>query len=327
MVLINKLRIGSCFSGIGAWEKAFVNLNIKHKLEWYIEFDTYASTSYSAVHNIDWELNKGDITKVSPNELEDIDVLTYSPPCQSFSTAGKQLGFEDKRGILFFDALKIIKAKRPKYALMENVVGLTQNKFRNEFETMLSSLEVEGYNNYWQVLNAKDYNIPQNRDRVFIISIRKDIDNDGFEFPNAAPLTKHLKDFVKIDFTEKIDKQIMKSCQEPFHNEYEQMLITDKEIYQCKADSGWQDKKVGIVVSPALRANKIHTSVMVDGHIKRLNAEEMWLLMGFTSDDYNKAKNAGVSESKLAKQAGNSICVPVVEEIYKILFKDYIQTA
>ncbi len=234
------------------------------------------------------------------------------------------MGFEDERGVLFFDALKIIKSKKPKFTLMENVVGLTQNKFKNEFKTMLSSLEGAGYNNYWSLLNARDYNLPQNRDRVFIISIRKDIDSGDFEFPKPMPLTKQLKDIVDIDFKEKIDKRIMKSCQQPFANEYDKMLITDKEIYQCKADSGWQDKKVGIVVSPTLRANKTHTCVMINGQIKRLNAKDMFLLTGFTEEDLEKARNAGVSDSQIMKQAGNSIVVNVIEEIYKILFKEWI---
>ena len=203
MIIIKKLRIGSAFSGIGAWEKGFANLKINHELKWFFEIDSQATKSYCAIHNINEELNRGNITQVEPDKLEDIDVLVYSPPCQSFSTAGKQMGFEDERGILFFDALKIIKSKRPKYALMENVVGLTQSKFKNEFKTMLASLESIGYNNYWSLLNAKDYNMPQNRDRVFIISIRKDIDGGGFEFPRTKPLTRQLKDLITIDFDEK----------------------------------------------------------------------------------------------------------------------------
>lgn len=318
---MSKLRIGSCFSGIGAWEKALTNLNISHNLQWFFENDSHAEISYCAIHNIQKELNKGDITKANVDELDDIDVLVYSPPCQSFSTAGKQLGFEDDRGILFFDALKIIKSKKPKYALMENVIGLTQNKFKKEFEFMIQSLEKAGYNNHWQVLNAKDYNVPQNRDRVFIVSIRDDIDDKNFEFPKPISLTKQLKDVVNIDFDEVIDKRIMESCKHVFYDEYEKMLVTNKEIYQCKADSGWQDKKVGITVSPALRANKTHTCVMVEGKIKRLDARDMFLLMGFSKEDLDNARNAGVSDAQLMKQAGNSIVVNVLEEIFKNLFK------
>jgi DNA (cytosine-5)-methyltransferase 1 len=141
-------------------------------------------------------------------------LLFYSPPCQAFSIAGKQDGFEDHRGTLFFDALKIIQAKKPKYAIMENVKGLTQKKFQFEFETMLQLLEQEGYKNYWRVLNAKDYGIPQNRERVFIVSIREDVKQE-FEFPksfdNGIRLKDMLEDYVDEKYylsKEKSDKLI-----------------------------------------------------------------------------------------------------------------------
>lgn len=134
--------------------------------------------------------------------LSDIDMITYGFPCQDISIAGKQKGFTDSDGNrtrsgLFFEALRIIENTKPKYAIAENVKALTSKKFAREFDTVLTSLEQAGYNNYWKVLNAKDYGIPQNRERVFIVSIRKDIDNGNFAFPNKTELTLRVKDMLE----------------------------------------------------------------------------------------------------------------------------------
>lgn len=197
------IKIGSCFTGIGAWEKGFEYLQIPYHLKFFCEIDKYPVKSYLAIFNEDESKNIGDITKVNAETLEDIDIFCYSPPCQAFSIAGKQLGFEDKRGILFFESLKIIQAKKPKICMMENVKGLTTKKFSAEFKEMLQALENEGYNNYWKVLNTKDYGLPQNRERVFVISIRKDIDNNKFEFPKPFDNGLRLKDILENEVDKK----------------------------------------------------------------------------------------------------------------------------
>lgn len=196
------LNVLSLFSGIGAFEKALDNLNIPHNLLAYCEIDKFASKSYSAIHGVSEDLNLQDVTKVdSLDILDDVDFITYGFPCQDISNAGKQKGFTDEDGNrtrsgLFFEALRIIEAFEPKFAIAENVKALTSKRFTEEFRIVLESLEEAGYNNYWKVLNAKDYGIPQNRERVFIISIRKDIDK-GFDFPNPVPLELRLKDLLE----------------------------------------------------------------------------------------------------------------------------------
>lgn len=196
------LNVLSLFSGIGAFEKALSNLNIPYNLLAYCEIDKFASKSYSAIHGVSEDLNLRDVTKVDMLDiLDDVDLITYGFPCQDISNAGKQKGFTDEDGNrtrsgLFFEALRIIEDFEPKFAIAENVKALTSKKFTEEFKTVLESLEEAGYNNYWQVLNAKDYGIPQNRERVFIISIRKDIDK-GFTFPKPVPLELRLKDLLE----------------------------------------------------------------------------------------------------------------------------------
>ena len=202
------LNVLSLFSGIGAFEKALTNLKIPYHLVGYCEIDKYASKAYSAIHGVSEDKNLNDVTKIDILDIEDrVDLITYGFPCQDISNAGKQKGFTDENGErtrsgLFFEALRIIDEYKPKFAIAENVKALTSKKFANEFKTVLDSLDEVGYNNYYQVLNAKDYGIPQNRERVFIISIRKDIDK-GFSFPQPIPLGIRLKDLLEDEVDEK----------------------------------------------------------------------------------------------------------------------------
>ena len=210
------LKLLSLFSGIGAFEKALENIGEPFEVVRYCEIDKYASKAYSLIHNLDENMNLKDVctiqTEVFPNN---IDIITYGFPCQDISLSGKQKGFTDENGDLtrsglFFEALRIIEETKPKIAIAENVKALTSKKFTAEFKIVLDSLNDAGYKNYWAVLNSKDYGIPQNRERVFIISIRNDI-NHGFEFPKKYELKLRLKDLLEETVDEKFflsDKMI-----------------------------------------------------------------------------------------------------------------------
>lgn len=222
------MKVLSLFSGIGAFEKALDRLEIDYELVNYCEIDKYASKAYSMMHGCDESLNLGDITKIASALPNDIDLITYGFPCQDISLAGKQKGFEEDgeltRSGLFFEALRIIEDTKPCIAIAENVKNLVSKKFSKEFDIVLSSLEKAGYNNYYHVLNAKDYGIPQNRERVFIVSIRKDIDNGMFKFPEGFELKLRLKDMLEDEVDEKYylsDEKIekilaWKAYQKPF---------------------------------------------------------------------------------------------------------------
>lgn len=201
-------KVLSLFSGIGAFEKALSRLNIPFEIVGFSEIDKYAIEAYCVIHNVNPDKNLGDISKIDEKNLPDFDLLTYGFPCQDVSIAGKQRGLIDENGNttrsgLLFDALRIIKHKKPKYAIAENVKGLVTKKFKKDFDWLLEELESYGYNNYWKVLNAKDYGIPQNRERVFIISIRKDIDDGKFRFPEPFDNGLRLKDFLEHEVNEK----------------------------------------------------------------------------------------------------------------------------
>lgn len=198
------IKVLSLFSGIGAFERACCRIGLDWELVNYCEIDRWASLSYSMVNQCSESLNLRDVRAVTAETVRDqhVDLITYGFPCQDISIAGKQQGFvndsgESTRSGLFFEALRIIKELRPRYAIAENVKALTSTKFKNEFATVLSSLEEAGYKNYWRVLNAKDYGIPQNRERVFIVSIRRDVDEGDFQFPDKEPLMLRLRDMLE----------------------------------------------------------------------------------------------------------------------------------
>ena len=198
------IKVLSLFSGIGAFERACCRIGLDWELVNYCEIDRWASLSYSMVNQCSESLNLRDVRTVTAETVRDrrVDLITYGFPCQDISIAGKQQGFvndsgESTRSGLFFEALRIIKELRPRYAIAENVKALTSTKFKNEFATVLSSLEEAGYKNYWRVLNAKDYGIPQNRERVFIVSIRRDVDEGDFQFPDKEPLMLRLRDMLE----------------------------------------------------------------------------------------------------------------------------------
>lgn len=197
------LKLFSLFSGIGGPEKALKRIGVEYELVGYSEIDKYASKSYSVIHDEPEIKNYWDITKINEKELPDFDFLTWGFPCQDISIAGKQAGIhEGTRSGLYYDGLRILKEKKPKYSLIENVKALTSKKFADTFESILQDLDDAGYNNYWQVLDAKDYGIPQHRERVFIVSIRKDIDQE-FIFPEKEELRLKLKDLLEDEVEEK----------------------------------------------------------------------------------------------------------------------------
>ena len=202
------LNVLSLFSGIGAFEKALERERVLFKVMNFCEIDKYAVKSYCAIHGVPEQINLRDVSTVNTAELHDINLITYGFPCQDISAAGHQKGFFDENGNitrsgLFFAALKIIKDTKPEYAIAENVKALTSKKFTAEFATVLDSLEQAGYNNYYKVLNAKDYGVPQNRERVFIVSIRKDVDDGSFCFPKPQTLNICLKDVLEENVDEK----------------------------------------------------------------------------------------------------------------------------
>lgn len=198
------ITVNELFSGIGAQRKALERLGIKHEVVGISEIDKYAIQSYEAIFGETY--NYGDICKAP--RLEYADLWTYSFPCQDISVAGQQKGInKDTRSGLLYEVQRLLEVAKdegnlPKYLLLENVKNLVGKKFVSQFDNWLFYLQELGYDTYWQVLNAKNYGIPQNRERVFAISIRKDLDQ-AFKFPKTEELTIRLKDILENKVDEK----------------------------------------------------------------------------------------------------------------------------
>lgn len=206
------------------------------KLVNFCEFDKYATKSYCAIHGVDVSLNLGDITKVDETKLEDFNMICGGSPCQDFSVAGKQKGsvwtckdcgheynpltvhwsqrdkcpncgsnnIEKTRSSLLVEYLRVIRANKPNFGMYENVKNIVGKQFRDTtFKLFEDELHEYGYNTYWEVLNAKDYGIPQNRERVYLIFIKKDLDNGKFVFPEGFDNGIRLKDVLENEVDEK----------------------------------------------------------------------------------------------------------------------------
>lgn len=177
-------------------------LDIPLEIVGYCEIDEYASTAFSTIHNISEDMNDWDITTVNPNSLPNFDVFTHGSPCTSFSRAGKEEGGDKGSGTessLIWCSVEIITMKKPKYILWENVKAVLNKKHIHNFDEYINTLNNLGYNSYWNVANALEFGIPQNRERIYVFSIRKDVDDGCFNFLNTAQSNNQLPDILEAD--------------------------------------------------------------------------------------------------------------------------------
>src|SRR5699024_4833893 len=200
---IKHKRVASLFAGVGGIDLGFDELT-DYKVVYANEFDKNARKTYEL--NFDLEVDGRDIREVHENEVPDIDVLLAGFPCQAFSVAGYRKGFEDERGDLFFETLRIIIAKKPEIVFLENVKNMVTHDEGNTFKVIRQGLEQNGYYLKWAVLNAKDYgNIPQNRERIYIVGFSSKEAFDNFEFPEPTLLTNSLNKY--IDFEQPVNER------------------------------------------------------------------------------------------------------------------------
>ena len=212
---MSKLKVLELFSGIGALSKALERLGIEHEIVDAVEIDKYAVKSFNAIHNTNFEPQ--DIC-VWDKDIK-VDLIMHGSPCQDFSLAGKQAGGDEGSGTrssLMYETIRIVEKLKPKYVIWENVKNLLSKKHRHNFDAYLEKMNELGYVNYYQVLNAKDYGIPQNRERVFTISI---LGNENYEFPNKQD-EANLQDFLEKDTNIKTKPM----CEKAFNREYEQII-------------------------------------------------------------------------------------------------------
>lgn len=309
----HKVRLFEAFSGIGCQAMALKRVTDNYELVGFSEIDKYAIQSYRAIHG---DVNNyGDITKMET--IPSCDIFTYSFPCVDLSKAGKQKGMsENTRSGLVYEVLRLLKATsdKPKILIMENVPDLIQCKFVKQFNEIQFELEQLGYRNYNEVLNAKDFGIPQNRERVFMVSILGDY---SYDFPDKIKLQLLYKDLLENPPNEKyfLSKGML-SCLIKLGEKAKLSGLT-YEFNPVDID----DCKISMCISARdgerLPSNYIR---MKDGRIRRLSHLEQWRLMGVSDSDFIKATTPYIPNGKLTSQAGNGIVVNVFEAILKQLF-------
>ena len=362
----NKMKVGTDFSGIGAPEMALINLGVDFEQVFTCEIDKYARQSYLAMHQAPGKFYN-DITQRDHKEVEQLDLYCAGFPCQAFSIAGQRKGFDDVRGTLFFNVAEFIQINQPKMFILENVKGLLSHDNGRTYQTITDiltngggtlngqmSLDVFedglGYHCAAQVLNTKDFGIPQNRERIFIVGFK---DFREFSFPKAEPLELRLKDMLqdnpnaKYYLSDKMIDYFYGNSQKnkdkgnefrfnPTDGECISTSITTKEgggiesnflnlewIADYRADEGLRIRKDNC--APCLLASMKddwqNTYSMgnppilkYSTKIRRLTPLECWRLQAFPDDAFFKAQ-AVCSDTQLYKQAGNSISVNVLERI------------
>lgn len=424
-----KIRVLELFAGIGACSSALTRLGIEHEIVDAVEIDKFAIKSFNAIHRTNFEPQ--DITKWDKDIK--VDLIMHGSPCQDFSAAGKQAGGDKDSGTrssLMYETLRIVNKLKPNYVVWENVKNLLSPKHKHNFDNYLKAMQDIGYTNYYKVLNAKDYGVPQNRERIFTVSILNKITN-SFEFPPKQELKIRLKDILENNVKEKyflknaqlermiktnyesskfenrvrdedgiaptlcardykdpkcvatriggifdkenkkhqagsiwdiegisptldtmqggyhqpcvivcaamrgrynkdgqiqqnleiqknettnaittvskdnliIESSVKPSVAKNFENEKAEILKSDKDIYQAKCTSGFNDNKIGLKISPTIRSGSSAiyglTNEMI---VRKLTPRECWRLMDFTDDEFNRAAEVN-SNSQLYKQA------------------------
>lgn len=230
---MDKIKILELFGGIGACSKALERLGIDYEIVDYVEIDKYAVKSFNAMHGTNFEPQ--DICEWDKDI--DVDLVMHGSPCQDFSLAGLQAGGDEGSGTrssLMYETVRIVEKLKPKYVIWENVKNVISKKHIHNFNNYIDRLNELGYTSYYQVLNAKDYGIPQNRERVFTISIRNDL-NQEFTFPPKQELKLRLKDMLQDNVEEKyyLSEQAILGRQATHYQKYklEENIVNDKEIH------------------------------------------------------------------------------------------------
>jgi DNA (cytosine-5)-methyltransferase 1 len=353
----------------------------------FSEIDKYATKSYCAIHNVDESLNLGDITKIDLSNLPNADLITHGSPCTSFSLAGKGAGGDkgsDTPSSLMWYSVEIINRVKPKYVIWENVKNVLSKKHRHNFDLYIDTLDKMGYKSYFEVLNAKNYGVPQNRERIFVISILGE--HKPFIFPDEIPLELKLKDILEESVEERYYLKDTKDffIKNSFKMEYkgngfrfaphvkananvgctvttragarmDDNFILDINSEQEKFEFSTKNFEIqanrlggifdteglsptldtmqeGGKASPCLTATQqgicyidvdggigLDKNILSQLHIRKLTPKECWRLMSFTDLDIEKCISIGISNTQLYKQAGNSICVTILEGIFKNL--------
>ena len=356
-----EMNVVSLFSGIGGFEVGLEKSKIKSKIVFSSEIDENAKKSYIA--NFGGETLHGDITKIDEKEVPDHQLLVAGFPCQSFSIAGKQKGFEDIRGTLFFDVARILNEKKPKYILLENVKNLISHDKAETIHKILGKLNEIGYTVDFTVINSCESGVPQNRDRTYICGIFN-YPSEKYGADHRSPKANFLKqelnktDFKGFNFFEKVRFESKKIYLEDIMEDEvpEKFYFDTEKISQYLSENDIediQDRQLKIVklfdlpreihndlerqrrvysskgISPTVLARSDSTKVLVNtdkgNKIRKVTPAENFYIQGFEKEFVKRIESIGMSVTQMYKQSGNAVSPPVITGILNYLYEDYIR--
>ncbi len=271
--------------------------------------------TYKTFYNTSNEIELGDLTKLSTEKIPECNLLIAGFPCQAFSIQGLRKGFEDKRGQIIFHIEKILKNEGIKYFILENVKGLTNHNGGETLQAILQLLNNAGYNVFHKVLKSNDYGLPQKRERIYFVGIKKDLEYNNFVFPKPFENKAELKDFL-IDDDDRYDYNNYDWLSKYMNNKYnigkydlnkilaEDFLVVDTRQSDMRFFRGY---------IPTLRTGRSGILYVRNGKLRKLSGRESLLLQGFGKDIFDKAK--GYTDSILLQQTGNAMSVTVIQAI------------
>ncbi|EOS23475.1 modification methylase HhaI [Lachnospiraceae bacterium 3-1] len=298
------------FAGLGGFRIALESLGVNcvYSNEWDVPVQKVYADNFG-------DTPEGDITQVDENTIPDHDILCAGFPCQAFSISGKQRGFEDSRGTLFFDVARIVKAKRPKVVFMENVKNFATHDDGKTLEVVKGTMEELGYTFYQKVLNAVDYGVPQKRERIYMVCFRNDLGINDFKYPKPFELTRHVEDFLLED--EEMVRDLYVDRPDTYYNGVEDNQYSNKSIRLGIVNKGGQGERIystkGIAITLSAYGGGVFAKTggyLINGKTRKLHPRECARIMGYP-DSYKIGKSA----NQAYKQFGNSVVIDVLQLI------------
>lgn len=304
----NTLKVGGLFAGIGGIELGFKKAGFE--ISWANEIDKNAAITYRKNHK--HKLFEKDLKDLKTNEVDTIDILTGGFPCQAFSVAGYRKGFKDDRGNVFFEILRFVDDIEPKVIFLENVKNLQGHDEGRTFNIILDELQKRGYHVDYKVLNSSEYaNVPQNRERIYIVGFKDEKAFEKFTFPKPKRLTKKIEDLIDDIAEEKFYYNNSK-----YYTQLKEEMKNTDTVYQWRRKYVRENKSK---LCPTLTANMgtggHNVPLVIDKKdIRKLTPRECARFQGY---DENFILCDTIAPSHLYKQIGNSVTVPVIEAIAK----------
>jgi DNA (cytosine-5)-methyltransferase 1 len=309
-----KLKFMDFCAGIGGGRLGLENLGMQ--CVGFSEIDKGAEKTYREFFGED-EKNHGDLTKINPNNLPDFDLMIAGFPCQTFSVIGQRKGMKDDRGQIIFSLIDIMKAKNLKYFILENVKGLLNHGTGESMKIILNALDEAGYKVFWKLTSSLYHGVPQMRERIYFVGIRKDlVKNEVFDFPQAVKMPD-LKDYLidtdELEFNEK--KRAYETFLKYLENKYNKGKFEINKLLKedfLVIDTRQSDLRLYRGKVPTLRTGRHGILYVRDGKFRRLSGYESLLLQGFPKNLSEKPKGK-IADVYLLSQAGNAMTVNAVE--------------